>query len=56
MRDPADPPSVEEIVAVMRAAGETLHGERLRGLIVVLWHAELRISEAPALAESDLDR
>src|SRR5690349_24747424 len=27
---PADPPTVEEIVAVMRAAGETVHGQRLR--------------------------
>ena len=36
MRYPADPPTVEEIVAVMRAAGETTHGQRLRGLIVVL--------------------
>jgi integrase/recombinase XerD len=28
---------------------------RLRGLIVVLWRAGLRISEALALTESDLD-
>ena len=55
MRYPADPPTVEEIVAVMRAAGETIHGQRLRGLIVVLWRAGLRISEALALAEPDLD-
>src|SRR3954471_13114838 len=56
MRYPADPPTVEEIVAVMRRAGETIHGQRLRGLIVVLWRAGLRISEALALAEADLDR
>src|SRR3954454_9444880 len=55
MRYPADPPTVEEIVAVMRAAGETIHGQRLRGLIVVIWRAGLRISEALALAEPDLD-
>jgi site-specific recombinase XerD len=55
MRYPADPPTIEEIVAVMRAAGETVHGRRLRALIVVLWRAGLRISEALALAESDLD-
>ena len=55
MRYPADPPTVEEIVAVMRAAGETLHGQRVRGLIVVRWRAGLRISEALALAEADLD-
>src|SRR5437763_1788540 len=50
-----DPPTVEEIIAVMRAAGETPDGLRLRGLIVVLWRAGLRISEALALTESDLD-
>jgi site-specific recombinase XerD len=51
---PPDPPTVEEIIAVMRAAGETPDGLRLRGLIVVLWRAGLRISEALALTESDL--
>jgi integrase len=54
-RYPADPPSVEEIVAVMRAAGDGRHGCRLRGLIVVLWRAGLQIHEALALNESDLD-
>jgi site-specific recombinase XerD len=52
---PADPPTIEEIVAVMRCADETPHGLRVRALIVVLWRAGLRISEALALAESDLD-
>ena len=52
---PADPPTVEEIVAVMRAAGNDPEAVRLRGLIVVLWRAGLRISEALALTESDLD-
>lgn len=56
LRYPPDPPSVEEIVVVMRAAGDDAAGVRLRGLIVVLWRAGLRISEALALAESDLDR
>jgi len=51
---PADPPRVEEIVAVMRQAGGKPHGLRLRGLIVVLWRAGLRIAEAVALQESDL--
>src|SRR4051794_24102727 len=51
----ADPPTVEDIVAVMRAAGDGRHGCRLRGLIVVLWRAGLRIHEALALNESDLD-
>jgi site-specific recombinase XerD len=55
-RYPADPPPVEEIVAVMRTAGETVYGLRPRALIVVLWRAGLRISEALGLAESDLDR
>ena len=39
---PRGPPSVEEIVAVLRAAGDSQHGRRLRGLIVVLWRAGLR--------------
>jgi integrase len=47
---------VEEIIAVMRAAGDRADGLRLRGVIVVLWRAGLRISEALALQESDLDR
>jgi site-specific recombinase XerD len=54
-RYPADPPRVEEIVAVMRQAGTDSYGLRLRGLIVVLWRAGLRISEALALTESDLE-
>jgi hypothetical protein len=29
----------------MRRAGDTIHGRRLRGLIVVLWRAGLRIHE-----------
>ena len=41
---------------MIRAAGEGTNGARLRGLIVVLWRAGLRVSEALALAESDLDR
>jgi site-specific recombinase XerD len=39
----------------MRAAGNSLEGVRLRGVIVVLWRAGLRISEALALNETDLD-
>ena len=53
---PADPPTVEEIVAVMRVVGDRPEAHRLRALIVLLWRAELRISEALALQESDLDR
>jgi integrase len=55
MRYPADPPTIEEIVTVMRSAGDGVHGRRLRGLIVVLWRAGLRICEALALTEADLD-
>lgn len=55
LRYPADPPRVEEIVAVMRKAGNGVRGARIRGLIVVLWRAGLRISEALDLAEADLD-
>jgi hypothetical protein len=36
VRYPADPPTVEEIVAVMRAAGGDRHGRRLRALIVAV--------------------
>ncbi len=56
MRYPADPPTVEEIVAVMRHAPDDRHGWRLRAMIVVLWRAGLRIQEALALAEHDLDQ
>jgi site-specific recombinase XerD len=55
-RYPADPPTVGEMVTVMAAAaGDTAHGRRLRALVVVLWRAGLRIHEALALTESDLD-
>jgi site-specific recombinase XerC len=56
LRYPADPPKVEEIVAVMRAAGDDAHGRRLRGLIAILWRAGLRIQEALAVSEADLDQ
>ena len=49
---PADPPTVDEIVAVMRQAGHDRHGHRLRALIVVLWRAGLRIHEALSLTET----
>ena len=55
MRYPADPPTVEEMIAVMRVSGEHRHGWRLRALIVVLWRGGLRIHEALALTEHDLD-
>ncbi len=44
-RYPADPPRVEEIIAVMRAAGTTTRCERIRALVVILWR--------PGLLEDD---
>jgi integrase len=55
-RYPADPPTVDEIVAVMRRAGHDRHGHRLTALIVVLWRSGLRIQEALSLTETDLDQ
>lgn len=55
MHYPADPPTVNEIIAVMRQADDNRHGRRLRALIVVLWRGGLRIQEALSLAEPDLD-
>jgi site-specific recombinase XerD len=46
---------VEEIVAVMRQAANDRHGWRMRAM-VVLWRARLRVQEALALAEHDLDQ
>jgi site-specific recombinase XerD len=54
-RYPADPPTVEEIIAVMREAGGSAEGIRLRALIVILWRSGLRIGEALDLTETDLD-
>jgi site-specific recombinase XerD len=55
-RYPADPPTVDEIVAVMRQAAHDRYGHRLNASIVVLWRAGLRIHEALSLIETDLDR
>lgn len=54
MSYPPDPPRPEEIVMVMRQAGNQ-HGLWIRALIAVLWRGGLRISEALALAETDVD-
>ena len=51
---PADPPTVEEIVAVMREASDDPHGNRFRALVVVLWRGGLRVQEALTLGERDL--
>jgi hypothetical protein len=37
LRYPPDPPTVEEIVAVMRQAGDPPHGACMRAFIVLLW-------------------
>jgi integrase len=55
LRYPPDPPTVEEIVAVMRQAGDGAHGARMRAFIVLLWRAGLRINEALTVAEHDLE-
>jgi integrase len=55
LRYPADPPQIEEIIAVMRSAGNGVHDRRLRGLIVIMWRAGLRIQEALSLTQCDLD-
>ena len=52
---PADPPMVDEIVAVMPRTPPDRHGLRLRALFVVLWRGGLRIQEALTLTETDLD-
>jgi site-specific recombinase XerD len=51
----ADPPTIDEIIAVMRHTRHVRYGNRLNGLIVVLWRAGLRINEALSLTETDLD-
>ena len=43
IRYPADPPTVEEIVAVMRRIPVDPDGLRLRAIIVVLWRGGLRV-------------
>ncbi len=55
MSYPADPPHVEEIIAVMRQTGDDRHGLRVRAAIAMLWRDGLRISEALALSETDID-
>jgi hypothetical protein len=41
-----DPPTAEEIIAVMRQTSDDRHGFTLRALIVVLWRGGLRIRHA----------
>ena len=53
---PADLPTGDEIVAVMRKIPADRHGIRLCALIVVLGRGGLRIQEALSLIESYLDQ
>ncbi len=48
LRYPADPPTVEETILVMREAGPGPYADSLRALIAILWRAGVRISEALA--------
>lgn len=52
---PPTPPTAEEIFRMLACCDQTEFGERLRALVYVLWRAGLRISEALALIEDDLD-
>jgi hypothetical protein len=45
---PADPPTVEEIVCVMRNVSDDARGRRLQAMIVMLWRGGLRVQEALA--------
>jgi hypothetical protein len=45
-----DDMQADALVIEMGAAGDRVDGRRVRGLIVVLWRAGLRIHEALALA------
>lgn len=54
-RYPADPPTILEIVKVLKACPDTMSGQRTRALIILLWRSGLRISEALALREHDLN-
>jgi hypothetical protein len=51
LRYPADPPTIEEIVAVMRAAGDGPDGTRLRALTVLLWRADARSGRSTAVPD-----
>src|SRR3954465_12348946 len=52
---PADPPTVEEIIAVMRQTADDRHGARFPAIIAVPRRGRARNQEALALGERDLD-
>src|SRR5215211_4905300 len=55
MRYPADPPDGGGDPGGHAYRPDDRHGWRVRAMIVVLWRSGLRIQEALALAEHDLD-
>lgn len=54
-RYPATPPTAAEVVQLMRSCPDTPMGHRLRGFIVFAWRTGLRVSEALAVVESDIN-
>jgi site-specific recombinase XerD len=54
-RFPPEPLTPDEVWALIDACGRGLAGRRNRALIVVMWRAGLRVSEAVALAPKDVD-
>lgn len=50
-----DPPTVEEIFAMLAACPNTDHGRRVFAAIMLLWQGALRSFEALAITERDLD-
>lgn len=52
---PPDPPTTVEVVQLLNGCPDTPIGHRLRALICLLWRTGMRIAEALALLESDLD-
>jgi hypothetical protein len=51
----ADPPTVDEIIAIMRVARGAPYGNRLNGLIVVLWRTGAS-DQRGAVADRDRSR
>lgn len=52
---PPDPPSVTEIMAMLRACGPDPYGRRLYAAIILMYQGALRAFEALAITEADLD-
>lgn len=52
---PADPPTPEEVYAMLAACGRGAAGRRDRAMIVMMWRAGLRCAELLALYPKDVD-